>query len=200
MDCGDTKTLKTVSLLFSDKWVEILPTDYLVPLRTGINGVEVSTGMCKLCIELSSDNDWHAGTSLLMNYYSEFDFEARTLSLQPLSGTVKPSLQSGSTPSVVLGDSIFKILILSLANIGVLTVFVLLILASIFKKNIFIPDDGGDDNEQEAAVEDSAETADGDGEDGDTANADEDEQPEIEVAPVLIRNVKVGRSELEGLL
>ena len=92
MDCGDKKVMKTISLLFNDKWVEILPTDYLVPLRTGSNGNEVSTGMCKLCIELSSDSDWHVGSTALMNYYAEFDANLRTLSLQPLAGSVKSSL------------------------------------------------------------------------------------------------------------
>ena len=92
MDCGDKKVMKTISLLFNDKWVEILPTDYLVPLRTGSNGNEVSTGMCKLCIELSSDSDWHVGSAALMNYYAEFDANLRTLSLQPLAGSVKSSL------------------------------------------------------------------------------------------------------------
>ncbi len=42
------------------------------------------TGMCTLCLKQSADADWHVGTSLLMDYYAEFDYEAKALSLTGL--------------------------------------------------------------------------------------------------------------------
>lgn len=44
--------------------------DYLTPMLTKINNVKYPTGMCSLCIKLSSDNDWHVGTSALIGYYA----------------------------------------------------------------------------------------------------------------------------------
>lgn len=105
--------------------------------------------MCKLCIKLSSDDDWHVGSSALISYYAEFDLEQRTLRLEPQVGSNKPDVTSGSKPDIVLGDSIWTILILSLANVFVITAFVLLCLAVYFDTNVVFDDDTSLDDTQE---------------------------------------------------
>ena len=77
MDCGDKSNLRNINLLINDKWVAIQATDYLIAMRTEVNTVKMPTGMCSLCLKLSSDNDWHVGTAALIGYYAEFDFTNR---------------------------------------------------------------------------------------------------------------------------
>jgi len=199
MDCGDKTVMKSISLLFKDKWVEISQADYLVPLRTGNEGKEVSTGMCKLCIKLSADDDWHVGTSALIGYYSEFNSEARTLSLQPMQGTSKLAVKTGSTPGVTLGDSFWTILFLSIANVAVLTILVLLCLAVYFNTNVLIDDDdntgdsnasGGATDPANAPVPDQAVTI----------EEPEEGLSEDGITPLLMRKAKIDGIELEGLL
>ena len=76
----------------SDKWVEIKTNDYLLPIYADFGGEKRSTGMCTLCIQPSDDYFWHVGTSILQEYYAEFNMPTRTLTLQPLASGSKNSL------------------------------------------------------------------------------------------------------------
>ena len=70
MNCGDKTTMRNINLLMDGKWVQIMTQDYLTPMLTKINNVKYQTGMCSLCVKLSSDDDWHVGTSALIGYYA----------------------------------------------------------------------------------------------------------------------------------
>lgn len=86
---------------------------------------------------------------MLISYYAEFDLERRTLRLEPQVGSNKPELTYGWKPDIVLGDSIWTILFLSLANVFVITAFVLLCLAVYFDTNVVFDDDTVYDDTQE---------------------------------------------------
>ena len=73
--------MEDIKLLMNDKWAVIQPQHYLTPIRTTFNAEDRATTMCSLCVKQSSDTDWHVGTSLLMDYYSVFDFENSQLKL-----------------------------------------------------------------------------------------------------------------------
>ena len=144
--------MRNINLLIDGKWVTILTQDYLTPMVTKVVDKTLSTGMCNFCVKLSSDNDWHVGTSLLVGYYASFDFTSRKLSLQPLTGAKKSQVQTGSTPDLVLGTSVWKVVLLSIANFITITVLVLLCLAVYFNTNILSDEDSTENSEEPEEV------------------------------------------------
>lgn len=37
VDCADIANMETIGLLMNDKWVELIQTDYITPIRTTFN-------------------------------------------------------------------------------------------------------------------------------------------------------------------
>ena len=136
--CSDRQNMKQIRLLLGDKWVEIQPTDYLNPGYVNIGTVTgASTGACRVCIKQSEDNFWHVGTSLLVGYYAEFDFNSRTLGLQPLASGTKISIEKGFAPARDIGASWWKITFLIFCNLAVIYTLVVLFLAVYTSNNYF---------------------------------------------------------------
>ena len=157
MDCSDKNTMRNINLLINGQWVSIATADYLTPVRTlqGQNKEMRPTGYCSMCLKLSPDNDWRVGTSLLVGYYSSFDFTNRQLSLHALKNSGKGQIVAGGQPSIVLGNSWWKITILALLNAFTIAVLVLLCLAVYFETNV-LGDDTKEKKEAEPEVPDEA--------------------------------------------
>lgn len=91
VDCGDIQRMETIKLLISDYWVEIAAYDYINAVR--IEGTSRSSGFCRVCLKESWDDDWHVGTSMLVGYYTEFDFSESTISFSPMTSASKLDLE-----------------------------------------------------------------------------------------------------------
>mmetsp|Transcript_10786 Transcript_10786/g.14512 ORF Transcript_10786/g.14512 Transcript_10786/m.14512 type:complete len:166 (+) Transcript_10786:1348-1845(+) len=148
-------------------------------------------------MELSWDDDWHVGTSALIGYYASFDYTTRELSLSPLTGGSKQTLKTGSKPDIVLGNDLFTILLLSIANAFVLTVLVLLCLAVYFNTNVLADDD--QNSETNAAEEASPELPDEAVEAEEIEDAD-DSSSNFQLLSKTAKKSRVSAAELEGLL
>ena len=129
VDCGDSQVMQNIQLLINGMWVEIAQTDYLNVITTTYNSETRSTGACRLCLKESWDKKWHVGTSALVGYLTEFDFTTREISMVPLSSGTKLEVVAGTTPERVLGLSIFTVIVLTSAIVGVIAAFVLLVMA-----------------------------------------------------------------------
>lgn len=129
VDCGDSQNMQNIQLLVNGKWVEIAQTDYLNVVTTEYNGSSRSTGACRLCLKESWDKKWHMGTSALIGYLTEFDFETKQVSMVPLASSTKLEVVLGATPDRVLGLSVFTVIVLVSAMVFVATAFVLLVMA-----------------------------------------------------------------------
>lgn len=76
VDCGDTQNMQNIQLLVNGYWIEIAQNDYLNIIPTTYNSDDSrSTGACRVCLKPSWDKGWHIGTSALIGYYTEFNFE-----------------------------------------------------------------------------------------------------------------------------
>lgn len=137
IDCGDSQNMQSLSLLMKDKWVNIATSDYLKPIKTTYNGAQRDTGLCQLCIKTSWDLYWHAGTTALMGYYAEFDFETRQLGLTPLSSSAKNELSVGDRPQKLLGTQLWKVIALSLGIFFFLALTVMIWLVAFRGINLF---------------------------------------------------------------
>lgn len=134
VDCADADHMQEVKLLMNDKWAMIQAKHYLTPIRTSFNSVARQTGMCSLCVKQSSDDDWHVGTTLLMDYYAEFDFENKALSLTALNSGTKPQVPDGTTPATQLGTSTVRVATLSGGIVLVTSAFIALCFISALLK------------------------------------------------------------------
>lgn len=137
VDCGDTQYMQNIQLLVNDHWVEIAQNDYLNVITTEYNSVQRSTGACRLCLKQSWDRDWHIGTSALMGYYTEFDFDTKQVSFTRLSSGSKLEVISGARPERVLGLNWTTVILLSSAIAFVMFIFVTLCMAVYCDFNLF---------------------------------------------------------------
>ena len=126
--------MEEIKLLMNDKWAMIQAKHYLIPIMTTFNAASRQTGMCMLCVTQSSDNDWHVGTSLLMDYYAEFDFENKALSLTALAAGTKTQVPDGTTPATQLGIDTVRVATLSGGLFVVTSLFIALCFISAFMR------------------------------------------------------------------
>lgn len=124
MDCSNSVNMQSFRLLVNDKWIDILPTDYLIALRTTYASTERKTGACRLCLKQSWDSDWHIGTAGLVGYYTEFDFSNSQINLQPMTLGLKTDVVTGTSLSRSLGTDTRTVILLS-AGIVVFTLVTL---------------------------------------------------------------------------
>lgn len=149
VDCGDTQTMQNIQLLVNTHWVEIAQNDYLNAITTEYNGGTRPTGACRLCLKNSWDYNWHIGSSALVGYYTEFDYDEAQISFTPLSAGTKLEVVEGEQPDRILGLNLLTVGLLSAAIAVCMITFVLLIMAMWFDTNVFswlIP--GGDSTAQ----------------------------------------------------
>lgn len=98
-------------------------------ITTTYNSATRSTGACRVCIKESWDKKWHLGTSGLVGYLTEFDFDKKTVAMTPLTAGTKLQLEASEKPDRILGLSLFTVLLLCAAIAGVTIAFVLLVMA-----------------------------------------------------------------------
>ncbi len=130
VDCGDSTTMNEIKLLINNYWITISPQDYLLNLRTEVGAKERSTGICRICVKKSWDTYWHAGTVALTGYYSLWNASRRTIAFYPLSSGSKLELVEGERPSLVLGESLFTITLLTAGNVISLGLLILLVIVA----------------------------------------------------------------------
>ena len=103
-----------MGLLVNDYWLELLKNDYITEMWVDYNSGKRQTGLCNVCIKESWDAKWHAGSSLLLGYYTGFDYTTKQLTVVPNAASAKSTIEQGAKPSRILGNNPVTITLLSL--------------------------------------------------------------------------------------
>ena len=171
---------------------------------------ERSTGICRICVKKSWDTYWHAGTVALTGYYSLWNASRRTIAFYPLSSGSKLELEEGERPSLVLGESLFTIALLTTGNVLSLGLVILLVIVAFFSGEDAIPEEDleGEEEREKGPADQELEQAEAEDEAEDEFNdlIDEDAgDGEVGDAEIINDGIpefhkKLGASQIECLL